>query len=113
MPLNLKNLPHEGYSSRENSDAINQIIQFAGGPASIFVGAEFTVPANHFRDFGTFQVDDVNVISSSLIFLSPLDGTSALAAVFVILVDDGFFQLDDDPARAVVDELKYRYINVI
>jgi len=29
MPLDIKNLPHDGYSERENSDAINQVVQFS------------------------------------------------------------------------------------
>ena len=111
MPLNLKNLPHEGYSERENSDAINQIIQFAGGPASVFSGAQFTVPINHFVDVGPFRVNDVNVVSNSLIFLSPIDATSTFADVFVSLVGSGFFELNDDIV-VVTDALNFRYINV-
>ena len=39
MPLNLKNLPHEGYSNRDNSDTINQIIQFASGGDGVTKGS--------------------------------------------------------------------------
>ena len=97
MPLNLKNLPHEGYSERENSDAVNQIIQFAGSGADVFAGTQFIIPADHFENVGTFRVNDPRVTVNSQIFLTPVDAVSTLAAVFISTIGDGFFDIDDAP----------------
>ena len=112
MPLNLKNLPHEGYSERENSDAVNQIIQFSSSGGDVFIGAEFIVPANHFVDVGPFQIIDDRITVNSQIILTPFDAVSTFAAVFISLIIDGLFEINDDIV-VVTDELRYRYINVI
>ena len=98
MPLNLKNLPHEGYSERENSDAVNQIIQFAG---NVFGGTRnvqsFTVPANHFETVGAFRVNDPNVKAGSFIILDGTNAAAITASVGVTLTGDGFFEVNDPP----------------
>ena len=97
MPLGVKNLPHEGYSERESSDAINQIIQFGSSGSDVFSGNSFSVPANHFRDVGPFRVNDPRVKATSDIILAPEDISSELASVFVSLISDGFFEVNDPP----------------
>ncbi len=101
MPIDVKNLPPDGYSERENSDAINQIIQFGGMGANVYggdgSGQSFTVPAGHFETTGPFRVNDPRVKPGSFVGIDPTNIAGIIATVGVTTVGDGFFEVNDPP----------------
>ncbi len=101
MPIDVKNLPHDGYSERENSDAINQIIQLGGMGANVYggdgSGQTFTVPAGHFETTGPFRVNDPRVKPGSFVGIDPINIAGIIATVGVTTVGDGFFEVNDPP----------------
>jgi len=88
MPLNLKNLPHEGYSDRENSDAINQIIQFAVEK----IDNSFTATAAALAA-GAVTILDVKIKSNSKIILQSTNADAVVAAVYISDISEGSFDI--------------------
>ncbi len=101
MPIDIKNIPPEGYSQRELSDAVNQLARFGSMGANVYGGdadpKSFVVPAGHFETTGPFRVNDVRVKPGSLIVLDPTNLASIVATVGVTTIGDGFFEVNDPP----------------
>ena len=86
MSLNIKNLPHDGYTEREVSDAINQIIQFSVQDIS----ASFIATVSELGA-GEVIILDSNVNPDSKIGVQSRDVNAVTSAIFVSSISDGSF----------------------